>query len=244
MSFLKAYLSRFVKNTLGVQNNEPEQYKPNLTANYSGYVVPTKNHILDFTKGHIESLPDWFQKESYKVVMGSGDSIFRDGRTDIEVYQEYDVHCCLPNYMGEASEHMIQQNNNYIITNNLNTIICLIDMKNNPQVDNFIELFKNKCAKIHYVPHGPPTLSIKSVHDLLQTDGVITMTALDRVVGTTYNTFDGMWNLIKDNKTRAPFSCNEDKSIRMLTCTKKPRAGGRRTHRRKKRRARRYTRSK
>ncbi len=272
MSFLKSYLPKFVKNTFGFQNNEPEHYEPNLTANYSGYVAPIKptenhepeqetkqeneqeqeqeqEHIVDFSKGYISSLPNWFQKESYKVVMGSGDTVFPDGRTDIQHFQEYDVHCCAP---VEHAFHgnQLQENIAYLNENNLNIIICLIDLENENQIANFVDLFTNKIERIHYVKHGPPAFLIKTMYTLLQPGGVLTMHRYDlppeskmkKSSGWSGNWGDMFFDYRKNYKKK--FDCDISDDFEILRCVKKSIGGQRRTQRRKHRRAQRYTRSK
>ncbi len=262
MSFLKAYLPQFVKNTFGVQNNKPEQYEPNLTANYSGHIAPiapvatvtpiapfepTKNHILDFSKGHIDSLPDWFQKESYKVVMGSGDTVFPDGSTDIQHFQEYDVHCCAPiGHKWHGNE--LQENVDYLNANNVHVIICLIDLENENQIANFVDLFTNKIERIHYVKHGPPPFIIKTMYKLLKQGGVFTMRRHEVLPQSKTNPTFG-WNIWGSwfsgyKSYKRMFDCDVIDDFETLRCVKKSIGGQRRTQRRKHRRARRYTRSK
>jgi hypothetical protein len=191
--------------------------------------------VIDLTKGYVDSLPDWFVRPSYKVVMGSGDLEVGTGHLDLEVFERYDVHCCLPNYGGGGGymDRMRQENIDYIVSRRLNKIICYINTKNADQNNNFVDLFENSISRIHYVVHGPPGFSPDLMNRLLLPNGILTISSNSKIGGRNQY-MDGF----RPNMNNDLFSCEENYEDSVLTCRKSQHTGGSRKKRTVRRRRR------
>jgi hypothetical protein len=199
--------------------------------------------VIDLTRGYVASLPEWFRRDSYKVVMGSGDLEVGTGHLDLEVFERYDVHCCLPDYggAGRDSNRMRQENIDYIVSRRLNKIICYINTNNAEQNKNFVDLFENSISRIHYVDHGSPAFDLVLMNRLLLPNGILTMMSrlgtYNPITRRSYYTYNSPWSLHLVHKF---FYCEENYEDRCLTCRKRQHTGGsrkKRTVRRKRRTA-------
>jgi hypothetical protein len=190
--------------------------------------------VIDLTKAYVDSLPEWFRRDSYKVVMGSGDFSFPDGRLDLEVFERYDVHCCNPNYAAgtEVGKQDKMRNIDYIVSRRLNKIICYIDLKNDEQNRNFLKLFQNSISRIHYVTHGPPVFIPLLINRLLLPDGIMTINSLNtlwpRGSSKGIHQYSGIYH---PNMIDTQLTCEENYEDRVLTCRKKQHTGGSRRKR-------------
>jgi hypothetical protein len=107
--------------------------------------IKVKDIIMDFNVPDDVSLPIWVKSENLNMVIGAGDCVI-NGHIDIERLGEYNIFVSLP----EAPIEMIVSNINYIIDNNLNKIICFIDLLIDTNVEKFIKTFENKINMIGF----------------------------------------------------------------------------------------------
>jgi len=138
--------------------------------------------VLNFKSGHIDNLPDWFQipEMGLKVICGPGDYVHYVsslGRfvTNVEKYIDYDVFVCYGDegIYEEKSYTSVTENEQYLIDNNYNKLICLVDIHNKSQMANFIELFGNKVIHINRQDHHSPIFKMDDSFKLLKAGGIV-----------------------------------------------------------------------
>ncbi len=141
-----------------------------------------ESKVLNFKSGIVDTLPDWFHipEMGLKVICGPGDYVhFRPSLnrfvTNVEQYIDYDVFVCY----GDSGVHQreahtsVEENERYLIDHNHNKLICLIDINNKEQMENFTRLFGNKVIHINRQDHHSPIFEMNDAFKLLKAGGII-----------------------------------------------------------------------
>ncbi len=142
---------------------------------------------LDFRAGVVHSLPDWFVMPAdpgfitnqsgelinswdptLKIITGPGDYVHWDDtaqrfKTNIENWYMYDIFCCfgdndIPHVAGTTHSYTsVDENLAYLDSKGANKLLCIIDVNNKEQTDNFVRLFGRNAELIsNDTAHSPP----------------------------------------------------------------------------------------
>lgn len=172
--------------------------------------------LLDFTKGNIDKLPETFNislieetNPGLKVICGPGDYV-HFGVTNVQKYKDYDVFCCLGDsgLLKETSpDHYtsVQENLDYLNANNLNKLLCIIDVSNIEQTSNFSKLFGDKCILVSHQDVHSPIFYPDTCFKILKPGGIV---ALKSTEGIGEGFFDKTYWRNKDGTQK--FKCKVD----------------------------------
>jgi len=146
------------------------------------------DHLLDFTKSNKISIPKWFiNKEPYSLVIGEDDTPKLKNKLDNNI----DIFICYP-YYSESYIDFLKSN---IALINGDTkykhkhLICILDLDNLKQCEDFIELFKNKFNKIILDYHVYKQFKLDHISLLLVDSGNYTINNGDTYPIENYNQF-------------------------------------------------------
>jgi len=129
----------------------------------------TDPHILDFSKS-TNTIPSWFIKqEPYNLLIGDGDT-----PQTIKFLEEYDIFICYPLY-DDSGEYLEYLQDNIKVINTTpkyyhKHLICIVNVYDPIQCDNFCILFKIKFNKIVLNRHAE-SLDYKYINILLINKG-------------------------------------------------------------------------
>lgn len=141
-------------------------------------------HILNFKENFIENLPEWFEnRTNLTLICGPGDYVHR-GKTNIEQFYTYDIFCCYGDDLDTGSDESytsVQENLIYLKNNFFHEkILCLIDLTNENQVQNFLALFNNKIMILTAQDGHSPIFDPIASFYLLIDGGVVIPKAFDK----------------------------------------------------------------
>jgi hypothetical protein len=127
------------------------------------------SHLLNFREGEIASLPEWFElRDDLKAIAGPGDYVHYIAdlgryQTNVEKYIDYDIFCCfgdddIPKVEGSQNPYTsVADNVKYLEELGANKLVCIIDLFDTSQTDNFVRLFGRNFAHINNQDaHSPP----------------------------------------------------------------------------------------
>lgn len=156
-----------------------------------------RSRLLDFKAGHIDRLPVGFDSAAIleanaglNVICGPGDYV-HSGLTNLEQFKVFDVFCCfgddsIPKNTvnvregGIYSYTSVDENLEYLNTNKLNKLLCIIDITNKEQINNFAELFKGMAILVTQQDGHSPIFPPGTCFTILQPGGIVVLRQTDR----------------------------------------------------------------
>lgn len=150
----------------------------------------TDQHILDFSKSN-NRIPEWFIKSQYTLLIGDGDTTATPKHLDDNI----DIFICYPQINPEyfiylkANIDLINSNPKYTRKH----LICIVDVTNPKQCNNFCILFENKFNRIILNKHAEP-LNLYYISILLADKGEYFIINTDNFLINPYSRFIEMLN--------------------------------------------------
>lgn len=157
-----------------------------------------RSRLLDFKAGHIDKLPAGFDSAAIleanaglNVICGPGDYV-HSGLTNLEQFKAFDVFCCfgddeIPKNTVNMSERIytytsVDENLEYLNKNNLNKLLCIIDITNKEQIDNFAALFKGMAILVTHQDGHSPIFPPRTCFTILQPGGIVVLRQTERSI--------------------------------------------------------------